>query len=70
MNKFLAVTIVVLSLSLASSAAQASTIGQREALQAAKSYLSLGHPRVGTRTGLAVTTAPGDIPAHWRTRVA
>ena len=43
MNKFLAVTIVVLSLSLASSAAQASTIGQREALQAAKSYLSFGH---------------------------
>jgi hypothetical protein len=43
MNKFLAVTIVVLSLSLASSAAQASTIGQREVLQAAKSYLSLGH---------------------------
>ena len=42
MNKFLAVTIVVLSLSLASSAAQASTIGQREALQAAKSYLSFG----------------------------
>ena len=43
MNKFLAVTIVVLSLSLASSAAQASTIGQREALQAAKSYLRWGH---------------------------
>jgi len=42
MNKFLAVTIVVLSLLLASSAAQASTIGQREALQAAKSYLSFG----------------------------
>jgi hypothetical protein len=40
--KILAVTIVVLSLSLASSAAQASTIGQREALQAAKSYLRFG----------------------------
>ena len=43
MKKFLAVTVVVLSLSLASSAAQASTIGQREALEAAKSYLSSGH---------------------------
>jgi hypothetical protein len=43
MKKFLAVTIVSLSgLSLASSAAQASTPGQREALQAAKSYLSTG----------------------------
>jgi hypothetical protein len=44
LKKFLAVTIVVLSaLSLASSAAQASTIGQREALEAAKSYLRSGH---------------------------
>jgi len=42
MKKILAVTIVVVSLSMASSAAQASTIGQREALQAAKSYLSVG----------------------------
>ena len=42
MNKVLAVTIVVLALSVAT-AAQASTIGQREALQAAKSYLSSGH---------------------------
>ena len=42
MKKILAVAIVVLSLALASSAAQASTIGQREALQAAKSYLSFG----------------------------
>ena len=43
MKKFLAVTIVVLSgLSLASSAAQASTPGQREASQSAKSYLSMG----------------------------
>jgi len=42
MKKFLAVTIVVLSaLSLASAAAQAST-GQRQALIAAKSYLSMG----------------------------
>ena len=41
MNKVLAVTIVVLALSVAT-AAQASTIGQREALQAAKSYLSFG----------------------------
>jgi hypothetical protein len=43
MKKFLAVTIVVLSaLSLASAASQADTIGQREALLAAKSYLSMG----------------------------
>jgi hypothetical protein len=43
MKKFLALTIVVLSgLSLASSAAQASTPGQREALQAATSYLRYG----------------------------
>lgn len=44
MGKFLALTIVVLSaLSLASSAAQASTIGQREALASAKDYLSTSH---------------------------
>jgi hypothetical protein len=43
MNKFLAAIILVLSLSLASSAAQAATIGQREALEAAKSYLRSGH---------------------------
>ena len=44
MKKFLAVTIVILSaLSLASSAALASTVGQREALEAAKSYLRSGH---------------------------
>jgi len=44
MKKFLTVTILVLSaLSLGSSAAQAATIGQREALGAAKSYLSFGH---------------------------
>jgi hypothetical protein len=42
MKKVLAVIIVVLSLAVANSAAQASTIGQREALQAAKSYLSFG----------------------------
>jgi hypothetical protein len=42
MKKILAVTILILSLALASSAAQASTIGQREALQAAKTYLSTG----------------------------
>jgi len=42
MKKVLAVIIVVLSLAVASSAAQASTIGQREALEAAKSYLSFG----------------------------
>jgi hypothetical protein len=41
LKKFLIVTILVLSaLSLGSSAAQASTIGQRQALGAAKSYLS------------------------------
>lgn len=40
MNKFLALTIVVLStLLLAGTTAQASTIGQREALGAAKDYL-------------------------------
>jgi hypothetical protein len=44
MKKFLALTIVVLSaVSVASSAAQASTIGQREALEAAKSYMRSGH---------------------------
>ena len=44
MNKFLTVTIVVLSaLALASSAAQAFTPGQREPLEAAKSYLRSGH---------------------------
>ena len=43
MKKFLAVTIVVLSaLALANSAAQASTIDQRQALISAKSYLSMG----------------------------
>jgi hypothetical protein len=42
MNKFFALTIVVLSLSLGISAAQASTIGQRQALGAAKDYLSTG----------------------------
>jgi hypothetical protein len=43
MKKFLAVTIVVLSaLPLASSAAEAATPGQREALESAKSYLSFG----------------------------
>ena len=42
MKKFLALIIVVLSaLSLANAAAQASTIGQREALASAKSYLSM-----------------------------
>jgi hypothetical protein len=57
--KILAVTIVVLSLSLASSAAQASTIGQREALQAAKSYLSFGS---FSRAGLIsqLTSSYGD----------
>jgi Host cell surface-exposed lipoprotein len=41
MNKILAATIFVLSaLSLGSSAAQAATIGQREALASAKDYLS------------------------------
>ena len=43
MNKVVAVTTVVLSaLALAGTAAQASTIGQREALLSAKSYLSMG----------------------------
>jgi hypothetical protein len=43
MKKFLTVTIVVLcSFSLASAAAQASTIGQREALGSARDYLSSG----------------------------
>ena len=43
-KKFLAVGIAVLAASsLASSAAQASTMGQRQALQSAKSYLSWGH---------------------------
>jgi hypothetical protein len=43
MKKFLIVTILVLSaLSLGSSAARASTIGQLQALGAAKSYLSTG----------------------------
>jgi len=40
MKKFLAVAVVALSVSLGTSAARASTIGQREALAAAKSYLS------------------------------
>ena len=44
MKKFLALTIIVLAaVSLASSAAQASTIGQREALASAKDYLRSGH---------------------------
>src|SRR4051812_13845476 len=44
MKKFLAVTIVALAaLSLVSSAAQASTMGHREALDAAKPYLRSGH---------------------------
>jgi host cell surface-exposed lipoprotein len=43
MKKFLAVTIVVLSAVSLATAAQASTIGQREALEAAKSYLRSGH---------------------------
>lgn len=43
MNKFLAVTISCFAaLSVASSAAHASTIGQREALQSAQSYLDMG----------------------------
>jgi hypothetical protein len=59
MKKILAVSIVVLSLALASSAAQASTIGQREALQAAKSYLSFGS---FSRAGLIsqLTSSYGD----------
>jgi hypothetical protein len=58
-KKSLVVTIVVLSaLSLASSRAQADT-GQREALQAAKSYLSIGS---FSRAGLIhqLTSSYGD----------
>jgi hypothetical protein len=65
MKKFLAATIVVLSaLSLASSvAAQASNIGQREALEAAKSYLSTGH---FSRAGLIdqLTSSYGEGFSH------
>jgi hypothetical protein len=43
MKKFLAVAIAVLSASSLASSAQASTMGQREALQSAKSYLRSGH---------------------------
>jgi Host cell surface-exposed lipoprotein len=60
MKKVLAATIVVLfALSLASTAAQASTIGQREALQAAKSYLSF---QAFSRAGLIhqLTSSYGD----------
>ena len=59
MKKLLAVTVVALSVSLGSSAAQASTIGQREALAAAKSYLST---QAFSRAGLIhqLTSAYGD----------
>jgi hypothetical protein len=60
MKKLLAVTIAVLSgFALASSAAQASTIGQREALGAAKDYLSTGS---FSRAGLIsqLTSSYGD----------
>ena len=60
MKKVLAATLVVLfALSLASTAAQASTIGQREALQAAKSYLSYS---AFSRAGLIhqLTSSYGD----------
>jgi Host cell surface-exposed lipoprotein len=43
LTKFLAVTIVVLAALPLASSAQASTAGQREALEAAKSYLRSGH---------------------------
>jgi Host cell surface-exposed lipoprotein len=43
LKKFLAVTIVVLAALPMASSAQASTAGQREALEAAKSYLRSGH---------------------------
>ena len=43
MKKFLAVTIAVLAALSLASAAQASTAGHREALEAAKSYLRSGH---------------------------
>ncbi len=49
MNKFLAATIVILAALSLSSAALASTIGQREALASARDYLSSGH---FSRTGL------------------
>src|ERR1700754_2673179 len=42
-KKFLAVAIAALAASSFASAAQASTMGQREALDAAKSYLRSGH---------------------------
>jgi hypothetical protein len=65
LSKFLAMTIVALSaLSLASSAAQASTIGQREALEAAKSYLSTGHfSRAGLINQLTSSYGEGFSPA-------
>jgi hypothetical protein len=43
MKKFLAVTILVLAALPLASSAQASTMGQRQALASAKSYLSSGH---------------------------
>jgi hypothetical protein len=43
MKKFLAVAIAVLAASSLASSAQASTMGQREALDAATSYLRSGH---------------------------
>ena len=43
MKKFLAVAIAALAASSLASSAQASTMGQREALDAAKSYLRSGH---------------------------
>src|SRR3954447_18502403 len=64
MKKFLALTIVVLSaFSLATSAAQASTIGQREALIAAKSDLST---QAFSRAGLIqqLTSSYGEGFSH------
>jgi hypothetical protein len=64
MNKFLAVTTVVLcAVALASSAAQASTIGQREALGAATDYLSTGS---FSRAGLIsqLTSSYGEGFSH------
>src|SRR3954463_7562872 len=68
MNKFLALTLVVLStvlstLSLTATSAQASTIGQREALGAAKDYLSF---QAFSRAGLIhqLESPYGDLFSH------
>ena len=43
MNRFLVLTIIVLAAFSFATVAQASTIGQREALASARDYLSTGH---------------------------